>query len=1045
MSEHSETAVRDVNSIRLLMKQLCEALEALSEGVSLAAPDAVRALLAIRNDVVPVADERLTKCAELIRRGLRDEAVSYASEPPDLVQAATLLDLSGHSRWKVWSAKLAELGIPTPPMPRMDLVAILIKAQDDLARLKPRLDAWRRMNLANFPLPERIEALRKLRRADPENEIWFEALREHQKHRIPALEREVAAAVAAESDHQLHVLVAEMEHEWIEPVPRRIVATAKSALERLHGGRIEREIDALADSLVAAYDARDLDAARTLRARWTELGDQKGAFAVDDLRLMAALPAVGWVDAHARMATVFEELWSSLDGRPGGLRIRQEWVRSLERLGNEMEDLAEKLEGQADVDAIERAHERISRQRAQLEQDLRFRRMIMYVSVVSAAVVLGVGVWYFDDQARYQSSVKVAKRDLQIAQEKIGAGLLNELPDFKASWPARVASNTEVASLLTIVRGELDIQAGRRNRLAVALEKGRSALHAAETAERPDPLARWPSAFADASHSIAEIEQDSLAMTDQEQADAARLRAAVDRLARRFVDQADGFCRDRVTAFDTDLDKARSLVVEDSSAAIRILEALKPAIVNLRAQAAAPAVEGAAASHAGARIASETIIALLSPDGPLFRKVETTEGMHARRRKFREAEAELDRRLGDWNRYAGQLELLAKEFNEIREAPDYARAAEGKTKWLAVDAWRELGAWFKELDQATPEQASETIAKFEALPDAARDLGMAKRIQQDVMPAVKQLAERDLEKLRVDLEEWFSGPWLGELRFVVTTNDGAVYYCLQNPEEGAQKFTYVSGRKDLEAGWPTKDEREVVASVKPSPQSGLADALRAIIHRAKVSGGLAVDQLFVDLLSTVAGAEAVDPVLRLVTSRKLLLLAGEYSRPFRLGGRPLKIQLDDGEGGIPGVTIDDIWSYVPPTRQRDARYLVITKKAGELLRQIKKGLESVASDIATERKLLASPPLGSATLVGRLGRNEAGDLVAVWRGAVPPACQVWWFPGGADAVVAGTVDANGMFRPAPVSAPAGTPLYSMAIESPGAGETKRQAAASRGQ
>lgn len=1045
MPEQLAIEARTIDGLRRLMKQLCEALESLSEGVSLAAPDAVRALLAIRNDIVPLADERLTKCVELIRRGLRDDAISYATEPPDLVQAATLLDLSGHSRWKVWLAKLTDLGIPTPPMPRMDLVAILVKAQDDLVRLKPRLDSWRRMNLANVPLPERIAKLRKLRKADPENEIWFEALREHQQHRIPELEQEVASAVAAQNAQRLDVLVVELQQEWIEPVPRRILATAKSALDRLQGDRIEREIDALADSLAAAHDARDLDAARTLRDRWKGLVDQKGAFAVDDPRLAAALPAVAWVDAHARMATVSEELWNSLDGRPGGLRMRQEWVRSLERLGNEMEDLAEKLEGQADVDAIERAHERISRQRAQLEQDLRFRRMMMYVGVASAAVVLGLGVWYFDDQGRYKRSIEAAKRDLQIAQEKIGAGVLNELPDFEASWPARVVSNTEVSSLLAIVRGELDIQAGRRNRLAAALEKARSALQAAETSDRPGPFAPWPSAFADASRSLAEIEQDGLAMTDQEQADAARLNADLNRLGRRLVDQADGVCRERIAAFDVELDRARSLLADDSSAAVKILDAVKPAIVNLHAQAAAPAVEGVATKHAGLRIASAPIIAILSPDGPLLRKVETTEGMLASRRKFRDAEAELNRRLGDWNRYTEQLETIAKDFNTIPEARDYARAAEGKTKWLAVDAWRELVPWLQKLDKATPKQAHETIAKFEALPEEAKNLGIAKRIQQEVMPAVKQLAERDLDKLRFDLEQLFSDTWLGELRFVVKTNDGITYYCLVSPPQGAPKFSYVSGPKDLEAGWPTKDERKIAESVAPSPQSGLTDALRVIVRKANASGGLAVDQLFVDLLSTVATAETVDPVPRLVTARKLLLLAEEYSRPFRLGGRPLKMQLDDGQDGIPGVTVDELWSYVPPNRERDAVYVLTKQRASESLREIKKGLEAVAGEIAKERALLASPPVGSAALVGRLGRSDAGDLVAVWRKSPPPPGQLWSFPGGGDAVIAGTVDAKGMFRPGPVAGPAGTPLFTMRMDSPGSSETKQRAAAGREQ
>jgi hypothetical protein len=1043
MLDQLPAEAKTVDGIRRLTKQLCEALDALSEGVSLAAPDTVRALLAVRKEIVPVVDERLTKCAELIRRGLRDEAASYAADPPALVEAATLLDLSQLPRWKIWLAKLTELVIPSPPMPRMDLVAALTSAQDELVRLKPLLDAWRRMNLANAPLADRIALLGKLRKADPENELWFEALHEHQKQRLPGLEREVAAAINAQDDQRLGALVAEMQRDWIEPVPARIVAAAKAGLDRFRGGRIDRELDAVANSLAAAHEARDLAAARTLRDRWQELTDEKGSFAVDDPRLPAALPAVEWVDAHARMETVSEELWNSLDSRPGGLRTRQEWVRSLERLGNEMEDLAEKLEGDADSEAIERAHERIDRQRAQLDRDLRFRRMMMYVGVTSTAVVLGLTVWYFDDRSRYDRSVHAAVRDLRAAQEKIAAGTVNELPDFERSWPAKICGDPQVTSLLAIVRGEVEQQNGRRMRLAAALGKAKASLQAAEDSKRIDPFATWPPAFAEASRSLAEIDEGKLAVTDQEQADTVRVRSSLDRLARRLVGEADAACRTQIAAFDTELDKARELVAADAVAAVKVLDTVKAGISELRGRAAAPAVLDASRSHAPLRLASEPVVSQLAPTGPLLRKAESIDGMLVGRRKFREAVEELDRRLGDWPRYADQLQTIASDFADVPEARDFARAAESKAQWPAPDAWRAFQPWLKGLDVATPERARETITKFDALPAEAKNLPMARRIARDVMPAVKQFAERDLDKLRADLEGWLSGTWVAELRFIVQAGEDATYYCLEGPQEGAPTFTYVSGRKDANAGWPTKDERKRVQAVEQSPQSRLADVLRAAIRKAGQQGGIAIDRLFGTMIEAVLAADDMDPVPRLVTARKLLLLAAEYSRPWGEAGRPLITLLDDGQGGIPGVTIDQIWSFVPPTRERDTGYKITKQKSETLLDEIARGLADVGAAIAREGNVLATPPTELATLVGRLGRNDAGDLVAIWRGSAPSQGQVWWFPATADAAVAGNVDTEGWLRLGPNPGPAGTPLFTIASESNGSSKSGQQAAAGR--
>jgi hypothetical protein len=1045
MLDQLPAEARTVTGIRLLMKQLCEALDALAEGVSLSAPDTVRALLAIRNEIVPVIDQRLAKSAELIRRGLRDEAVSYAAEPPELVQAATLLDISRHARWKIWLAKLTELNIPAPQMPRMDLVATMTSAQDELVRLKPLLDAWRRMNLGNAPLADRIAMLGKLRKADPENELWFEATQEHQRQRIPGLERDVAVAIKAQDDLRLTALVAEMQQEWIEPVPPRILSAARSALKKLRGGRLDCELDALVESLTAAHDARDLEAARTLRERWQELVEQKGSFAVDDQRLAAVLPAVAWVDANARMAVVSEEIWNALDDRPGGLRMRQEWVRSLERLGNEMEDLAEKLEGDADGEAIERAHERIGRQRSQLERDLRFRRMMAYVGIASVAAILGLGVWYFDDRARYDKAVQAALRDLQSAREQIATGTLLELPDYEKSWPAKIANNPAVSSLIATVRGESDEHTSRRTSLNAALDKARGSLHNAEGAARPDPLGAWPPAFADASRSLTEIDDSKLAVTDQEQADVARVKAALERLSRKMIGEADGLCRQRIAGFDAELDKARNLLANDGAAAVKLLETLKPAITALRGQATAAAATGASANYAGIRVASEPIISLLAPNGSLMRKADAIEGMLASRNKFRQSEKELDHLLGDWKRYTEQLQSISREFAEFPEARDYARAAESQTQWPAVDAWRGFQPVLQQLDRATPEQAKAFIANFEALPQEAKNLPPARQIQKEFIPLLEKLADRDLAKLRTELETWFAGTWLGELKFVIKTVDEdsgeeALYYCLVGHPVDQPNFMFVTGPKDAEIGWPTKKSWRKAKSVAESPQSKLADDLRAQVRESGLGGGLVIDQLFVGLLQAIADAQDVDPVPRLVTARKLVLLAPACSRPWREAGQPLVKLLDDGKGGVPGLAIDQLWSFVPPTREQDATYQLTKQKSENLLRQVKSGLAAVKEAITNERKVLQAPPVASFTLAGRLGRNDAGDLIAIWKGNVPPPGDVWWFPPRADIAVAGNVDGKGAFHPATASGSAGAPLFTKTTGSKQTTGTKKQAA-----
>lgn len=1020
---------RTIQGIRQLMKELCEALEGLAEGVSLAAPDVVRGLLAVRNEVVPVVDARLIKVAELLRRGLRDEAVGHAIEEPDVIEAATLLDISGNPRWKVWLAKIAELNIPEPPMPRMDLVAALTKAHDELVSLKPRLDSWRRMNLANAPLRDRIALLRKLRKAEPENELWFGMLEEHQQHRLPEIEQAVAAAIQSQDDEELKALVAELQHDsWIHPVPPRIMSRAKSALRTLRGSRVNRELDSLADSLRAAHDARDFDAARTLRERWHDLAEEKGSFAVDDPRVVSAMPGIAWVDARLRMEEVAEEIGHLLDARPGGMRERRESLRSLERLGNEMEDLAEKLKGEADGESIDRAHQRIAHVRQSLDRDIRFRRVMMYVGIASTAIVLGFVVWYFDDRARFQRGVEMAIAELLKTREAIASGVLLEVPDFQGLWEARISGSPEVSGLLATVQNEHAEQSRRRVRLTDALDLARQGLEELENADRTDPLATWPAAFAEVSRRLADIERTSLAVTDLERADVARIDGSLMRVGRRLVSEADEACREKMKVYDIRIGEAREKVAEDADEAEQILDEVLPAVMALHKQAASPAAPDAAGNHCMIQVASAPMVSLLAPQGSLMQKLRALDELLKTRREFAEAVGLLGRSLGSWEEYAGQLEGIAARFSDLPEAQEYGRAAENKSEWLAVEAWKVFERRFAQIQYATPDEAQALVDGYGALPAEVKSLYMGQRFEERILPALQQYASRDLDSLSDGYEPWLEGPWLEELMFVVKSS-GSMYYCLQRPQQDATTFSYVTGAKDLANGWPTKQLRNVVVdSVTQSPQAKLAASIRGRVRDWGRQGGVAVDSLVLAVVEAVVMAEDVDPLPRLVSARKFLVMAQENSRPCDKAFRRLVETLNSNPEGIAGINADEAWLFIQPTREENPQYVLAKRKAESLLEEIERALPTARSEVEAELERVAAVPTYSIELVGRLNRDDAGDVVAMWRGEPPQEGKVWWLLSGAGFKEAGGVDGQGVFRPAETTCPAGTPLFTVTVD-----------------
>lgn len=910
-------------------------------------------------------------------------------------------------------------------MPRMDLVANLVQAQNDVVRFRPLLDTWRRMNLANSPLRDRIGMLRKFREVDPANELWFETLREHQKQRLMELERDIRAAANQRDEARLSSMVEEMQQDWIEPVPGRLKAAATTALEKFRSSRIDRDLDEVVATLVTAYDGRDLDAARELRQRWQSLVDEKGVLAADDPRLQAALPAVEWVDNHDRMREVSEEIWASLDSRPGGMRARREWVRSLGRLGNEMEDLAEKLAGEVDAEAIERGHERIGRVREAFERDEGFRRKLMYIGLGSAAAILAAAVWYVDDQIRFKETAEAAVREVTAMHAAIASGASMELPDFERKWPQRVVSHPVVASKITAAQVELRTQGQRRGRLAAAVAQLEKSRQLAEDAERPDPLAVWPVAFSEATRTLAEISDGRLAVTDQERAEVTRAVGAIDRLRRRFLGAADAEIRERVEALDADLERARATLSTDRPAAKQLLASASAGIAALRGRADAQAAPDSSKDYAGLRIVSPDQARILASDGPLAKKAAILDEMLTARERFDNALARLDSTLGDWATYSAELETISKTFKEIVEASDYGRAAERAPQWAAIDEWHRFVAKLSQLDRAAPARAAEVTAAFAALPEPVTNLPMARRFARDVMPAIGQLAERDTDAVRAELSRWFAGTWLGDLKFVVITDeDGpAQYYCLSPVAEGAAKFEAVTGSKGQDGVWPTKTVRSTVVSARPSPQSGLSEKLLKMCElNSFPSGGLALDQWVVVAVKQILAADTVDPLIRVLAARKCLLLASDLSRPVREAGRPVLAALDDGEGNVVGINADAFWSFLAPGQPE---YRLVAPKAQRLLDSIRDGLKPIEEAITRERTVLLEPAPENPKLVGRLGRNAKGDVVAVWKSGPPKPGAVWWVASGTELLQAGSVDADGRFRPAEKPGPAGTPLYVM--------------------
>jgi len=1018
-----EAIAKSVEKVRQLMETLWQALDALAEGVSMSAVDDVRQLLALRSSVVPHIDARLATCGELLRRGLRSEALGRAAEFPPLVETATLLDLASHPQWFDWQNALTVQEIPGPVLPRLDLVEALVKAQDECQALRPLLDRWRRLNLANGSLPERIALLRTLRKQDPTCEAWFEALREHEKQRLGQIEVEIKQATRDRDERRLQGLVEEMAAGWLEPVASRLKQAAAAALASFRGSRIDRELDEVGGSLAAAHEARDLDAARELRRLWQPLADEKGSSEPGDPRLAAAAPAVAWVDHHARMRVLAEEVWHSLDAKPRGLRAWREWVRSLDRMGAEMEDLAEKLCGEVDEEAIQRAHERIARKREELANYERFRRRLMYIGVGSVAALLAVGVWYTDDWQRHKKAVADAIEQLDNHMAECQSGLLTKLPDVEA-WSPRVRREPSVDGRIVSLEAALRVEDDRRRNFEEYLGQAREASGAAAQLPRNDHLQPWPAEFVEASRALEEIGKRALAKTGAEQADLERAQGAIDSLANMWTGEADLELGRRLSAIDARLDQVREILAGDLAAAEAGLVEASTAIEVNGALATAQAAAGAAGRHGTRQVGSAETVAKFSRQGPLQRKATELRRMIDERSGFAKEVDSLSAALGSWPAYGRVLDGIATGFPGLAEATEFAEALQRRPQWEAIEDWLAFASGLEPLAAVKQARAKQLVELFSQLPQTVRDLPMARTFAADVLPSLEHFSTRDLKGLEDNLAEWFRGPFMAELAYVVTTAAaGDIFYCLEPRPQVGNPFEFAAGIGTTTQPWLLKKERAGALTVEASPQAQLAQRLAGRVRRAVKEDGLAVDAMLLGIINDTIAAKAVDPVIRFVSVRKYLLLGDEFSLPIKTQGRAVLRLVVDDKQGFPGIEVRDLGSFVPPTRQTNATYLTTAKTAQGLVEEVAEKLPDLEAAIAAERKRLDNAKGLIPAVTGVIGLAPDGSRIPVWREGKPPSGKVWWISSPREFAEAGGVLPDGTFQLAKPPPPAGTPLW----------------------
>ncbi|TWU00458.1 hypothetical protein Pla108_14090 [Botrimarina colliarenosi] len=237
-------------------------------------------------------NHRLRQIGQLLRQGLRSEAIQKAEEEPHVLDVYALLDFPELAEWlgllRKW--KMA----PPPPL-LGDIAAEIDEAYAAQQPIEALLKQHRLLALGRGPLSARIAVLRRLIALDDDAQAWENDLRQMESARLSEVEKQAREAAATDDLRTLDALAAELRSTaWLVQPSSVLTGTVDSLLRSVAIRAARRELEALEPALNEAHGAFEVERAAQLEAHWAKAA-AIAAISPDDPLLDRVQPALDWV------------------------------------------------------------------------------------------------------------------------------------------------------------------------------------------------------------------------------------------------------------------------------------------------------------------------------------------------------------------------------------------------------------------------------------------------------------------------------------------------------------------------------------------------------------------------------------------------------------------------------------------------------------------------------------------------------------------------------------------------------------------------------
>ena len=308
------------------MAELHKFVTALAEYVvsdNMEVPDAVKAAAGLYAKECEKTNDRLVSCDQLLKNHQRSEALRQAQLEPDVLKVYSELDFPNRERWEETAL---QIGLPVPPRLNAKIARRLNQAYAEAQSTGELLRQHRLLALQRAAYQRRLEVLRLLSNAEPNNLGWSEDVQHFEAARYEEMRTVINDPIKSNNWAIVRALLDDLTavEQWKLPQPLDLVAAVQERHDDMRRKQGERLLRLINPQLQRMVSDNNLEGAEDLEAQ--ALGVVKDYVISEQSPLVVPLrQTTEWIDKERKRRKLQKQYDSAVSQLRRGLAEGVSW------------------------------------------------------------------------------------------------------------------------------------------------------------------------------------------------------------------------------------------------------------------------------------------------------------------------------------------------------------------------------------------------------------------------------------------------------------------------------------------------------------------------------------------------------------------------------------------------------------------------------------------------------------------------------------------------------------------------------------------------